>query len=156
MKRDNDIDFVFSDDSSIKEIYVDMEKRVDRGGGGGGGGHVHKLPPSFFKYDNVGCYITDFDTEDEKPNEHDCLSSPDDTFVRVEQGAGVEDGIGGTKNCGGTREVTFGCPSHDHFPVAPSCWILPCACIQGFQKNDYAVITSQFNGFEQHMHLRYT
>ena len=83
VKRDNDIDFVFSDDSSIKEIYVDMEKRVD--GSGGGDGHVHKLPPSFFKYDNVGCYTTDSDTEDEKPNEHDYPSSPDDTFVRVEQ-----------------------------------------------------------------------
>ena len=38
VKRDNDIDFVFSDDSSIKDIYVDMEKRVD--GSGGGDGHV--------------------------------------------------------------------------------------------------------------------
>ena len=125
VKCDNDIDFVFSDDSPIKEIYVDMEKRVD--GGGGGDGHVHKLPPSFFKYDNVGCYTTDSDTEDEKPNEHDYPSSPDDTFVRVEQGADFEDGIGGTKNCGGTRGVTFGGPSHDPFPAAPSRWILPCA-----------------------------
>ncbi|KAK1591583.1 hypothetical protein Q3G72_009981 [Acer saccharum] len=51
-----------------------MEKRVDGGGGGGGGGdghHVYKLPSSFFKYDNVRCYTTDSDTEDEKPNEHD-------------------------------------------------------------------------------------
>ena len=125
VKRDNDIDFVFSDDSSIKDIYVDMEKRVD--GSGGGDGHVHKLPPSFFKYDNVGCYTTDSDTEDEKPNEHDYPSSPDDTFVRVEQGASVEDGIGGTKNCGDTGGVTFGGPSHDPFPTAPSRWILPCA-----------------------------
>ncbi|KAK2652360.1 hypothetical protein Ddye_012216 [Dipteronia dyeriana] len=32
-----------------------------------------------------------------------------------------------------------------------------CTCrIQEFQKNDYAVITSQLNGFKQHMHLRYT
>ncbi|TXG73437.1 hypothetical protein EZV62_002016 [Acer yangbiense] len=117
VKRDNDIDFVFSDDSPIKEIYVDIEKRVDRGGGGCYNNVVN----------NVGCYITDFDTEDEKPNEHDYPSSPDDTFVRVEQGVSVEDGIGGTKNCGGTRGVTFGGPSYDPFPVAPSRWILPCA-----------------------------
>ncbi|TXG69129.1 hypothetical protein EZV62_004064 [Acer yangbiense] len=70
--------------------------------------------------------LADSDTEDEKPNEHDYPSSPDDTFVRVEQGAGVEDGIGGTKNCGGTGGVTFGGPSHDTFPAAPSRWILPC------------------------------
>ncbi|KAK0608427.1 hypothetical protein LWI29_030463 [Acer saccharum] len=64
-----------------------MEKRVDGGGGGGGGGdghHVHKLPSSFFKYDNVRCYTTDSDTEDEKPNEHDYPSTLDDTFVGVE------------------------------------------------------------------------
>ncbi|KAK3221374.1 hypothetical protein Dsin_008399 [Dipteronia sinensis] len=100
-----------------------MEKRVDEGGDG----HVHKLPPLFFKYDNVGCYTVDSDTEDEKPNDNDYPSSPDDTFVRVEQGASVEDGIGGTKICGGARGVTFGGPSHDPFPVAPSHWILPCA-----------------------------
>ncbi|KAK1576806.1 hypothetical protein Q3G72_016634 [Acer saccharum] len=39
VKRDNDIDFVFRDDSPIKEIYVDMKKRVDRGGDGDGDGH---------------------------------------------------------------------------------------------------------------------
>ncbi|KAK2653009.1 hypothetical protein Ddye_012865 [Dipteronia dyeriana] len=60
------------------------------------------------------------DTEDEKPNEHDYPISLDDTFI------GVEDGIGGTKNCGGAGEITFGGPSHDPFPAAPSCWILPC------------------------------
>ncbi|KAK2653564.1 hypothetical protein Ddye_013420 [Dipteronia dyeriana] len=101
MKRDNDIDFIFLDDSSIKEIYIDMEKIVGRGICAGGDTHVHKLPPSFFKYDNVGCYTTDSDTEDEKPNEHDYPSSSEDTFIGVEQGASVEDGIGGTKNCGG-------------------------------------------------------
>ncbi|KAK2655572.1 hypothetical protein Ddye_008624 [Dipteronia dyeriana] len=58
VKRDNDIDFVFHDDSPIKEIYIDMEKRV--------GG--------------------DFDTVDEKPNEHYYPSSSGDTFVGVEQG----------------------------------------------------------------------
>ncbi|KAK1575706.1 hypothetical protein Q3G72_007706 [Acer saccharum] len=100
-------------------IYVGTEKRVD--GGRGGDGHVHKLPPSFFKYDNVGCYTTDSDTEDEKPNEHDYPSSPDDTLVEVEHGADVEDGIGGTKDCGGTGGVTFGGPSHDPFPAASSC-----------------------------------
>ncbi|KAK0585819.1 hypothetical protein LWI29_034398 [Acer saccharum] len=123
LKRDNDIDFVFCDDSPIKEIYVDMEKRVGGGGGGGGGGdgHVHKLPPSLFKYNNVGCYTTDSDTEDEKPNEHDYPSSPDDTFVGVEHGAGVEDGIGGTMNCSGTGGVTFGGPSHDPFYILPLC-----------------------------------
>ncbi|KAK2645795.1 hypothetical protein Ddye_020990 [Dipteronia dyeriana] len=32
-----------------------------------------------------------------------------------------------------------------------------CTCrIQGFQKNDYAVITSQLNDFKQKMYLRYT
>ncbi|KAI9157722.1 hypothetical protein LWI28_026921 [Acer negundo] len=127
MKCDNDIDFVFCDDSPINEIYVDMEKRVDGGGGGGGDRHVHKLPPSFFKYNNVGCYTTYSDIEDEKRNEHDYPSSPDDTFVGVEHGAGVEDGIGGTKNSGGTGGVTFSGPSHDPFLVAPSRWILPCA-----------------------------
>ncbi|KAK2640844.1 hypothetical protein Ddye_022607 [Dipteronia dyeriana] len=88
VKKDNDIDFVFRDDSSIKEIFIDTEKRVGEGGDGGGGGggdeHVHKLPPSFFMYDNVGCYTIDSDTENEKPNEHDYPSSPDDTFVGVE------------------------------------------------------------------------
>ncbi|KAI9160385.1 hypothetical protein LWI28_007657 [Acer negundo] len=71
--------FNAGNDSPIKEIYIDKEKKVDGGGDGGGGGsgdgHVHKLPPSFFKYDNVGCYTTDSDTEDEKPNEHDYPSS---------------------------------------------------------------------------------
>ncbi|KAI9201738.1 hypothetical protein LWI28_028376 [Acer negundo] len=106
-------------DIILYRIYVDIEKRVY--GSGGGDGHVHKLPPSFFKYDNVGYYTTDFDTEDEKLNEHDYPSSPDDTFVRVENGVGVKDGIRGTNNCGGTGRVTFGGPSHDPFPATPSC-----------------------------------
>ncbi|KAK2646547.1 hypothetical protein Ddye_021742 [Dipteronia dyeriana] len=126
VKRDNDIDFVFRDNSPIKEIYIDMEKRVGGGTGAGGDAHVHKLPPSFFKYDNVGYYTTDSDTEDEKPNEQNFSSSSDDTFIGVEQSVGVDDGIGGTKNCGGAGRVTFGSPSHDPFLAAPSCWILPC------------------------------
>ncbi|KAK2652103.1 hypothetical protein Ddye_011959 [Dipteronia dyeriana] len=124
VKRDNDIDFIFRDDSSIKKIYIDMEKGVGRGTCAGEDTHVHKLPPSFFKYDNVGCYTTDSDTEDEKSNEHDYPSSSDDTFIRVEQGDGVEDCIGRTKNCGGAGGVTFGGPSHDPLPAAPSRWIL--------------------------------
>ncbi|KAK2654999.1 hypothetical protein Ddye_008051 [Dipteronia dyeriana] len=122
------INRIFRDDSLIKEIYIDMGKRVGGGGGAGGGGdaHVHKILPSFFKYNNVGCYTTDSDTEDEKPNEHDYPSNPDDTFVRVEQGTDVEDGIGGIMNCGYAGGVTFGGPSHDPFPVALSRWIIPC------------------------------
>ncbi|KAK2653547.1 hypothetical protein Ddye_013403 [Dipteronia dyeriana] len=138
MKRDNDIDFIFHDDSSIKEIYIDMEKRVGGGTCAGGDTHVHKLPPSFFKYDNVGCYTIDSDNEDEKPNEHNYPSSSDDTFIGVEQGTGVEDGIGGTKNCGGTGWVTFGGLSHDPFPAAPSRWILPCV-VQPIDYTKYAV-----------------
>ncbi|KAK2662153.1 hypothetical protein Ddye_000727 [Dipteronia dyeriana] len=103
-----------------------MEKRVGGGICAGGDAHVHKLPPSFFKYDNVGCYTTESDTKDEKPNEHDYPSSSDDTFIRVKQGVSGEDGIGGTKNYGGVGGVTFGGPSHDPFPIAPSRWILPC------------------------------
>ncbi|KAK2645781.1 hypothetical protein Ddye_020976 [Dipteronia dyeriana] len=38
--------------------------------------------------------------------------------------AGVDDSIGGTKNCGGAGGFTFGGPSHDPFPAAPSRWIL--------------------------------
>ncbi|KAK2637964.1 hypothetical protein Ddye_025759 [Dipteronia dyeriana] len=72
------------------------------------------------------------DTEKEKPNEHDYPSSSDDTFIRVDQGAGVEDGIGGTKKCGGARGVTFGGPSHDLFPAASSHWILPYVCQYSF------------------------
>ncbi|KAK2635202.1 hypothetical protein Ddye_029994 [Dipteronia dyeriana] len=105
---------------------IDRKKRVGGGTGASGDAHVHKLPPSFFKYNNVGCYTIDSNTEDEKPNEHDYPSSSDDTFIGVEQGVGVEDGIEGTKNCGGARGVTFDGPSHDPFPAAPSCWILPC------------------------------
>ncbi|KAK0603008.1 hypothetical protein LWI29_000415 [Acer saccharum] len=102
-----------------------MKTRVDVSGGGDG--HVHKLPPKFFKYDNVGCYTINSNTEDEKPNEHDYPSSLNDTFVGVEQGAGVEDGIGGTKNYGGAGGFAFGGPSHDPFLAALSHWILPCA-----------------------------
>ncbi|KAK2658599.1 hypothetical protein Ddye_005132 [Dipteronia dyeriana] len=87
-------------DSPIKKIYIDMEKRVGGDTSAGGDAHVHKLPPSFFKYDNVGCYTTDSDTEDEKPSELDYPSSSNDASIGFVQGAGVEDGIGGTKNCG--------------------------------------------------------
>ncbi|KAK2642981.1 hypothetical protein Ddye_024744 [Dipteronia dyeriana] len=53
VKRDNDIDFIFRDDSSIKEIYIDKEKRVGGGTIAGGDTHVHKLPPSFFRHTRV-------------------------------------------------------------------------------------------------------
>ncbi|KAK1577300.1 hypothetical protein Q3G72_020520 [Acer saccharum] len=129
MKRNNDIDFVFCDDSPIEEIYVDMVKRVDVGGGGGGGGgrdgHVHKphLIGTNFTY-GVTLQIL---IEDEKPNELDYPSSLDDTFVGVEHGAGVHDGIRGTQNCGGVKGVAFGGLSHDPFPIVLSRWILHCA-----------------------------
>ncbi|KAK2644649.1 hypothetical protein Ddye_019844 [Dipteronia dyeriana] len=96
-----------------------MEKRVGGGTGAGGDTHVHKLPPSFFK-----------------------PSSSNDTFIRVEQGAGVEDGIEGTKNCGGAGGVTFGGPSHDPFLAAPSRWILYCVGQYSFGTTP-AAFTSQ-------------
>ncbi|TXG69334.1 hypothetical protein EZV62_004269 [Acer yangbiense] len=64
--------------------------------------------------------------EDEKPNELDYPSSLDDTFVGVEHGAGVDDGIRGTQNCGGVKGVAFGGLSHDPFPIVLSRWILHC------------------------------
>ncbi|KAK2637562.1 hypothetical protein Ddye_032354 [Dipteronia dyeriana] len=78
------------------------------------------------------------DTKDEKPNEHDYPSSSDDTFIGVEQGTGVQDGIRGTKNYGDPGGVTFGGPSHDHFPTILSCWILPCVGQYSFRTTPIA------------------